>query len=77
MVLALVVTERQNTPGWSEVQSLAMHTRASVGAAETPFPGVYMQIYYVRDGEHAFLTILHRLHAYLVVAITFEANILY
>ena len=54
-----------------------MHTRASVGAAETPFPGVYMQIYYVRDGEHAFLTILHRLHAYLIVAITFEANILY
>ena len=29
--------------------------RASVGAAEAPFPGIYMQIYYVRDGEHAFL----------------------
>ena len=40
--------------------------RASVGAVETPFPGVYIQIYYVRDGEHAFLTISPRTQKYEV-----------
>ena len=49
--------------------------RASVGAVETPFPGVYIQFYYVRDGEHAFLTISPRTRKYEVFQMYEKLNV--
>ena len=66
---------RPNFSGLSKVQSLAMHARASAGQRRCRRNGVYTQLYYVRDGEHAFLTISSRTQKYEVFQMYEKSNV--